>query len=404
MNIVELYLITTVIFVSVIYAFQLFLYVYATKRSSLLREAKKYLGKNLGVEPLITLIIPMYKESEIISITLNSVSRLRYPKEKLQVILALEPDDLDTIETLKRVCKVIKEEQNLPRLIMFRNLPIEIAYNNEPRIKNKPSALNEAIKIARGDIVAIYDAEDIPHPEHPLIAASILSNNSVVAIQFTRAIDNYSDNILTKAQSIEFHIWYNYLEPTIAKLMNSAVIAGSGYYIKRNILENLNFWNSKSPTEDLDLTFKLIANGHKIVLIDVPVKTQGIPFFKFLLSQRSRWIRGALLTIPSAIRALPYSIPLAIITILLPISSIVVQSWPMVSLFINNQLAHIFIVPLVLSISSYVLIYRLLNPRSFSYLLLITLIALINALAVWIAIIELIIHPYKWNKTVHVKR
>jgi len=366
-------------------------------------KSGKYVQNNLVNKPLITIIIPMYREHRIIYSTLNSLTELKYPRDKLQIILALEPDDLDSIKILRMISIVIEQELNLPKLIKFKDLLIEIVYN-ESGIRSKPAALNQAIKFARGDIVAIYDAEDKPHPEHPLVVASILSNSDVAAVQFTRAIDNSTDNALTKAQDVEFHIWYDYLEPVITKLMNSPAIAGSAYYIKRNVLSELGFWNPKSPAEDLDLTFRLVANGYKVKLVNIPTKTQAIPFLKYLLRQRSRWIRGALLTIPNAIKALPRSIPLVVITILLPISSIIIQSWPIVSLFVNSAQSTMLIAPLILTILSYISVYGLLNPRSINKLILVALMALINALATWIAVIELVTNPYKWNKTIHVVR
>ncbi len=403
-TILESYITISSIVVSVILLLQIIVLLYAL--------VSKFKPLNLtGIRcncpnemPLISILIPTYREGQLISQLFDSLHKLNYPMNKLQVILALEPDDDETIKALKEAAEVLIEENGLPLLVRYRGLVMEVVYN-ESGVKTKPAALNQALKKVRGSIVAVYDAEDQPHPEHPLIAVRILSDDNVAAVQFTRVLCNPHENSLTKAQDAEFYVWYMHIEPTIAELTGLPAIAGSAYYIRKSVLDEIGGWDSKSPTEDLDLTFKLARRGYNIIMANPPAVTQAVSELKALVAQRARWIRGALLAFPSAIRALPRSGLVMITTMLLPLAGIIAQTWFLLPLFSMGVDAQLLVAPMIFSIFSYILMMKLSsNPSSSSNGRYIPLLAAVNALAAWRALIELLVCPYRWNKTPHTRR
>ena len=97
--------------------------------------------------PVYSILCPLYKEAEVLPIFLKAIGEIDWPKDKLDVILLLEQDDIKTIEAAKSM--------DLPpyarTLIVPHSLP-----------KTKPKACNYGLSFAKGEFIVIYDAEDIP--------------------------------------------------------------------------------------------------------------------------------------------------------------------------------------------------------------------------------------------------
>ncbi len=100
--------------------------------------------------PVYTILVPLYKEPEVIGFLVNSLSKLDYPKTKLDIKILLEADDAETPAAFR--------ELNPPPHFQMVIVP-----DSQPR--TKPKACNYGLLQARGDFVVIYDAEDQPEPD-----------------------------------------------------------------------------------------------------------------------------------------------------------------------------------------------------------------------------------------------
>ena len=99
--------------------------------------------------PVYTVIAALYREAKSVAPLLQAIDEFDYPREKLQVILALEPDDLAT-------------RAAIARLGPMPHVQVLIASATGPQ--TKPKALNCALPFARGSFTAVFDAEDRPDP------------------------------------------------------------------------------------------------------------------------------------------------------------------------------------------------------------------------------------------------
>lgn len=100
--------------------------------------------------PVYTILVPLYKEANVLPQFVDSVGSLNYPKSKLDVILLLEADDEETINVANSI--------NLPSYIR----PLVVPHSFP---KTKPKACNYGLAEAKGEYVVIYDAEDQPDPD-----------------------------------------------------------------------------------------------------------------------------------------------------------------------------------------------------------------------------------------------
>ena len=138
----------------------------------------------LGHEPVVTILLPLYREPECLPTLLQSIRAIDYPTDRLDVKLILEEDDPETrAEAL--------------RLGLPDHFDLIIVPDAAPR--TKPKACNFALAYARGDFVVIYDAEDIPDPDQvrKAIAAFACGPDKLVCMQARLNYYNAEENWLT---------------------------------------------------------------------------------------------------------------------------------------------------------------------------------------------------------------
>jgi glycosyltransferase XagB len=142
------------------------------------------------VLPLYTILIPVYREAEVLPILIQALAQLDYPKERLDVLLLFEADDTETVAAAKALSP--------PNYIRFIYVP-----DSQP--KTKPKALNYALSFARGEYLTIYDAEDIPEPDQlkKAIVAFKNASSDLICVQAALNYFNYDENLLTRMFTLE---------------------------------------------------------------------------------------------------------------------------------------------------------------------------------------------------------
>ena len=240
--------------------------------------------------PRFTILVPLYQEAQMVSSLIANLSKLDYPKDRLDIVLVTEADDIDTCTALHAYMK--------PPFRMFAVEP------SLPR--TKPKALNAALasipKRLKGDIITVYDAEDRPHPLQLKSAARALEHNSgLAAVQAPLGYYNDRDNLLTSLFALEyaalFHIW----NPALARFGLPFTLGGTSNHIRRAALEAAGGWDSYNVTEDADLSFRISALSRKnqpmkIGCIPYGTEEEAVSSHKQWVGQRSRWLKGFMQT------------------------------------------------------------------------------------------------------------
>ncbi|MCY9513103.1 glycosyltransferase family 2 protein [Paenibacillus apiarius] len=233
--------------------------------------------------PVYTILVPMYKESEVIPHLLENLERLDYPKSKLDVRLLIEEDDVEAQELL--------QSMDLPAyytvLIVPHSLP-----------KTKPKACNYGLIRARGEYVVIYDAEDRPDPDQlkKVILSFRQSPEHVACIQAKLNYFNSDQNLLTRWFTHEYSMWFELLLPGIMRLNYPIPLGGTSNHFKTAVLKELNAWDPYNVTEDADLGIRLYKEGYMTAVVDSRTWEEANSRVGNWVRQRSRWIKGYMQT------------------------------------------------------------------------------------------------------------
>jgi glycosyltransferase XagB len=233
--------------------------------------------------PIYTILIPVYREPEVLPILVQALDQLDYPKEKIDALLLLEEDDTETIEAARLL--------DPPRYIRFIYIP-------ESQPKTKPKALNYALPFARGEYLTIYDAEDIPEPDQlkKAIIAFRTSPPDLVCVQAALNYFNYDENILTRMFTLEYSYWFDYIVPGLQTLRCPIPLGGTSNHFRLDRLRELGGWDPFNVTEDADLGIRASERGYRIGVINSTTFEEANVELKNWIRQRSRWLKGYMQT------------------------------------------------------------------------------------------------------------
>ena len=233
--------------------------------------------------PVYTLLIPVYKEAEVLPELLRSLTHLDYPSTKLDIKILLEVDDEETIQKFY--------EMNLPPHFRATIVPDSL-----PR--TKPKACNYGLIHARGEYVVIFDAEDRPDSDQlkKAVIAFQKSDPNVVCIQAKLNYYNRTQNLLTQWFTSEYSMWFDLFLPGLDASNAPIPLGGTSNHFKRRALVDVGAWDPHNVTEDADLGMRLYKKGFHTRTIDSTTYEEANSRLNNWLRQRSRWLKGYIQT------------------------------------------------------------------------------------------------------------
>ncbi|MCW0453572.1 glycosyltransferase family 2 protein [Xanthomonas sacchari] len=233
--------------------------------------------------PVYTVLVPMYKEPDVLPILANALRRLDYPTSKLDVKLVLEADDTETIEAAKAL--------GLEAFFEIIRVP-----PSQP--KTKPKACNYALRFARGQMLTIYDAEDKPEPDQlkRVVAAFRKSPADVACIQARLNYYNADENWLTRMFTLEYTLWFDFYLPALETLRIPIPLGGTSNHFRLDILRKVHAWDPYNVTEDADLGVRLTQQGYRVSVVNSTTFEEANVSIPNWIRQRSRWLKGYMQT------------------------------------------------------------------------------------------------------------
>ncbi|MCJ2013893.1 glycosyltransferase family 2 protein [Methylobacterium sp. J-076] len=233
--------------------------------------------------PVYTVLVPLYREGRVVPRLLRGLAALDYPAAKLDIKILLEADDRETAALLAAI--------PLPARFEVVTVP-----PGQPR--TKPRALNAALPLARGSLLVVYDAEDVPEPDQLRKAAAIFAAEppDTACLQGRLVIDDHGDGLLPKLFAAEYAGLFDVLNPALAALDLPLPLGGTTMHLRTRVLRELGGWDAHNVAEDADLGIRLALAGYHVGDLPSATYEETAKGLRRWLAQRTRWLKGFLQT------------------------------------------------------------------------------------------------------------
>lgn len=234
--------------------------------------------------PGYSVVVALYKEESQVEALCHHLSKLKWPKGRLEIKLICEADDAKTIHAIQQL--------GLPDYFDLIVVP-----NAEP--KTKPKALNYALPLCIGKYLVLYDAEDQPDPYQLLEAYHKFEhgNPALLCLQAPLHIYNRNQTWLTRMFAIEYCTQFEGILPVLERWQMPIPLGGTSNHFKLKELKELGAWDPYNVTEDADLGIRISRAGYLCGTLTRPTHEESPPTFSVWLPQRTRWIKGWMQTI-----------------------------------------------------------------------------------------------------------
>lgn len=238
-------------------------------------EEKDHSGKTFS------LIIPAKNEEKVLPRLLDRLVNLEYDRSKYEILVI---EDGSTDHTFD-ICKEYEAKYSIVRCY---SLPKANVPNGKSR------ALNFALRLSKGDIIGVFDADTVPRLDILEYVEPKFKDSQTAAVQGRLIPINVRESIISRLAAIE-ELMYEYSITGRAKLGLFVPIEGTCTFIRKDLIEEVGGWNEYSLTEDLDLSLKLTDKGYKIIYSPAVISWREVPAsLRVLIKQRLRWYRGHL--------------------------------------------------------------------------------------------------------------
>jgi len=246
--------------------------------------------------PRVTIQLPLYNERFVVERLIEEISHIEYPRELLQIQVL----DDSTDDTHPFTEALVREYQSA-------GVPIEYLHRSN-RAGFKAGALQEGMKSATGELIAIFDADFVPPRDFLMRTVHYFTDPKVGVVQTRWSYLNRHFNLLTEVEAMLLDGHF---------VLEHGARFGSGLFfnfngtagiLRASMIEDAGGWQHDTLTEDSDLSYRAQLKGWRFVYVpsvdcpsELPVDTYGFQV------QQSRWAKGltqvALKLLPAILRS-----------------------------------------------------------------------------------------------------
>ncbi len=247
---------------------------------------KKPVGKAvLDDKPVVTVQLPVYNELYVVERLIDSICALDYPKDKLEIQVL----DDSTDETVRVIAAAVAARQAEGYDIVH--------VRRESRAGFKAGALKYGMDIAKGEFIAIFDADFVPKPDFLMQTLRHFTDDRIGMVQTRWEHLNNEFSLLTRAQGIALDGHF---------VIEQQVRNKSGFFInfngtagvwRKSCIVDAGNWEADTLTEDLDLSYRAQLRGWRFVYLNEVTSPAELPSeINALKTQQFRWTKGAIET------------------------------------------------------------------------------------------------------------
>jgi len=231
--------------------------------------------------PSCSILIPAHNEEKVIAATIESMLKLEYPKDRLQIIV-INDGSKDATKS------IIEQYAAKDARVQLFDIP------KGEGGKGKSRTLNLGIKQAKGDVIAIYDADNTPDKDslRYLVAQLLLHKELGAVIGKFRTV-NKNATLLTRFINIETLSFQSMLQAGRWQMHGISTLPGTNFVMWHHIIKKLGGWDEDALTEDSELSIRIYEEGSKIKFIPYAITYEQEPQqWGIWIKQRMRWVHG----------------------------------------------------------------------------------------------------------------
>lgn len=234
-----------------------------------------------GRWPRVTVQLPLYNERFVAQNLLEAVARLDYPADKLEIQALDDSTDLTTEIVRNRV-----EE------LAARGVPIRLIHRRD-RVGYKAGALQAGLEQAKGELIAIFDADFLPAPDFLQRLVPYFQDPGVGCVQARWAFRNREDSLLTSVQGVMLDSHFVIDQTARSASGRFFNFNGTAGILRRRMIEGAGGWEFDTLTEDTDLSYRGQLAGWKMLYVpEVEVDSELPQDMASFQAQQARWAKG----------------------------------------------------------------------------------------------------------------
>jgi cellulose synthase/poly-beta-1,6-N-acetylglucosamine synthase-like glycosyltransferase len=237
------------------------------------------------VLPRLTVQLPLYNEVYVAERLIEAVGALDYPRDRLEIQVLDDSTDETTAVVERAVGRLRAAGLDAVHL------------RREDRTGFKAGALARGLAVARGDLVAIFDADFVPRPDFARNLVHHFTNPKVGMVQARWGHLNAEHSALTRVQSVLLDGHFVIEHTARHRSGRFFNFNGTAGIWRRECILDAGGWQHDTLTEDLDLSYRAQLRGWKFVFLPDEVAPAELPVemgaFK---SQQHRWAKGSIQT------------------------------------------------------------------------------------------------------------
>lgn len=226
----------------------------------------------------ITVVIPMHNEEQVLSYVLDSLLACDYDRDRLEIIPVNDNSTDRTKELLDEYHKKYEFIRPLHR---------------DCEERGKPAALNDAMELATGEIILVFDADYRPAKDMLKQLAIAFENPEVGAVMGRVIPYNTNKNVLTRLINLERSGGYQVDQQARYNLRTIPQYGGTVGGFRKDVMRDMGGFDPSVLAEDTELTYRLYTNGWKVIYANSAECYEEAPeTWKVRARQIRRWSRG----------------------------------------------------------------------------------------------------------------
>jgi cellulose synthase/poly-beta-1,6-N-acetylglucosamine synthase-like glycosyltransferase len=230
--------------------------------------------------PTITLITPAYNEEDSITNTIKALLEVEYTKDKKEILLVNDGSSDKTLEIMKKFANKYSEIKILDK-----------------KNSGKSDSLNQAIKIAKGELIAVVDADSSPAKDSLYKMVGFFEQDEKMAAVTSKVFVKNKNKFMEKFQDIDYRViaWSR----KILDFIDCVYVTNGPLSIyRKSIVKKVGGFDTKIITEDIELTWNLMSKGYKTKMSYSAIAYTSVPStINKWIKQRIRWNIGGFQTL-----------------------------------------------------------------------------------------------------------